>query len=417
MGKISIWNFLINEKKFLSFLGTRFFLTLAIQMQSVIAGWEVYNLTHDALSLGLIGLAEAIPAIGLALIAGYFADHYNRKKILISAIFVMILAVFILIYACSKDTIQHLGISGSVILIYIAIFIHGIARGFYSPTAFAFLSQLIDREKIARASTINSAIWQIAAISGPALAGFLFAWIGITVSLIIVLLCMIFALLFLLKVHYTYIPLITSKEPFFNSLKKGLQFVWNKKIILSSLSLDMFSVLFGGAVALLPIFSDEILHVGAEGLGLLRSAPSIGSVITMFWLGTQKPIHKAGVVLPIVVFGFGCSMIAFGLSTWFYSSMLFLFLSGVFDSISVVIRSNIIQLETPEEMKGRVSAVNTIFIGSSNEIGAFESGVAAKLLGTVPSVVFGGCMTLGVVITTVIRSSALRNYTTPNLRK
>lgn len=403
-----------DEKSFRYFLTTRFFLTLAIQIQAVAAGWEIYQLTHDVLSLGLIGLAEAIPAIGIALFAGYIADRSNRKHILVGAVVLMLVSSLALLLCTFDSSIRHLGNQQTVYVLYICIFFNGLARGFYSPTAFAFLSQLIAKEKLAVASTLNSTSWQIAAVVGPAIAGILFETVGITMTMSIVLGLMSIALFSLVSIPYKYVAIHVQHDPFLQSLKEGIRFVWNKKVILSAISLDMFSVLFGGAVALLPVFADEILHVGANGLGFMRAAPSLGSVITMLWLSMKTPIQKAGVVLLWVVAGFGLCMLGFACSQWFALSLGCLFASGIFDSVSVVIRSNIIQLETPDHMKGRVSAVNTIFIGSSNEIGAFESGVTAKWMGTVTSVFFGACMTLGIVGFTAWKSHSLRTYLLPH---
>lgn len=293
---------------------------------------------------------------------------------------------------------------------YAFILISGFARGFYSPAAFSVIPQLINRNLLTQASTLNSTSWQFAAVIGPALGGLFYAWFGIVYTFIIICLAIVVALFCISNIVLLFEPTAKRIESIGKRLKEGIAFVFNNKVMLSAISLDLFSVLFGGAVALLPIFANEILKVGAEGLGFLRAAPSAGAVITMLFLSAGQQIKQPGKTLITVVGGFGLCMIAFALSTNFYLSLLFLFLSGAFDSVSVVIRGNILQLLTPDEMRGRVSAVNTMFIGSSNEIGAFESGLAARLLGTVPSVIFGGCITLIVVAITNYKAKQLKEY-------
>ena len=245
---------------------------------------------------------------------------------------------------------------------------------------------------------------------GPASAGFLYADAGISITFIIVSVLIGLSFISILRIQSKPVSDLKPSEGMIKSLKAGVSYVYNNKVILSALSLDMFSVLFGGAVALLPVFADEILHVGPQGLGFLRAAPSLGSALTMIVIAMLPQMKKPGSTLIKAVGGFGLCMLLFGISTNFYLSLVILFLSGVFDSVSVVVRSNILQLETPDDMRGRVSAVNTIFIGSSNEIGAFESGLAAKLLGTVSSVIFGGCMTMGIVTYTQIKAKKLKEY-------
>lgn len=389
------------------FLGTRLFLTLALQMQAVIIGWEIYKITSDPFSLGLVGLAEALPAISVALYAGHIADIHNRKHILLLSLLGIMLSSAGMFYAFCGP------LSGSVQLwsIYACICINGIARGFYAPSSFAFISQLVPREILTYAGTLNSTIWQFAAVIGPALGGFAYAYIGIHYSFVSILVLSSIAFLSLAQIPYRFEPKAPVTEKIMSRLREGVSFVYHHKIILSALSLDLFSVLFGGATALLPIFADEILKTGPEGLGLLRAAPSLGAVLMMTYLSLRKTIQHAGIVLIRAVGAFGLCMLLFGISENFYASLFILFLSGAFDSISVVIRSNILQLHTPDEMRGRVSAVNTIFIGSSNEIGAFESGLAAKLLGTAQSVIFGGIMTLGIVAYTQKKAKALKSLT------
>ncbi len=385
-------------------------LTIALQIQAVIVGWEIFKITKDPLSLGLIGLAEAIPAISIALYAGHIADVSSKRNIIKWSIITMLFCSFGLLIATSDE--MHFSFPDHIILttMYVLIFLSGLARGFYAPTGFSFLSQLVDRSLLTKASTWNSSAWQIAAIIGPALGGLLYATIGITNTFLFVLAFTIISLIAILRIKSKPIIPQNANETIAERLMEGVKFVFKNKVILNALSLDLFSVLFGGAVALLPVFADEILNVGAEGLGLLRAAPSLGASLTMVWISMQKHPKRPGILLLYCVAGFGLSIIGFGLSTNLYLSLFMLFLSGAFDSVSVVIRGNILQLQTPDHMRGRVSAVNTIFIGSSNEIGAFESGVAAKFLNTVPSVIFGGSMTLLIVAYTSLKAKALKKF-------
>jgi MFS family permease len=400
----------LHNKEFMLFIAVRFFLTIALQMQAVVVGWQIFSIMKDPLSLGLIGLAEAIPALSIALYAGHVADMKSKRMILVRALLVLLFCSIGLTIFTTDDIVLGIGGSNSVRLLYVFIFISGFARGFYAPTSFAFLSQLVKREQLTVSSTLNSSVWQIAAIFGPALGGFLYAYVGITTTFFIILFLVMLSLLLVLFIAPKPVIPPPFAETIYNRLKEGVQYVWKDKVVLSALSLDLFAVLFGGAVALLPVFADEILHVGAEGLGMLRAAPSLGASITMIMITAMRPIAQPGKVLLWCVGAFGISIIGFGLSTSFYLSLFMLFCSGAFDSVSVVIRGNILQLQTPDHMRGRVSAVNSMFIGSSNEIGAFESGLAAKLLGTVPSVIFGGGMTLLVVGFTSFKAKALKQF-------
>lgn len=386
------------------FLATRLFLTLALQMQAVIIGWEVYKISNDALSLGLVGLAEAIPAISIALYAGHIADIHNRKTILQISLLVIILSSLGMYAALSN----YLPGNQSLAWVYTFICVSGFARGFYAPASFATISQLVPREMLTYAGTLNSTIWQFAAVIGPAIGGFTYAYQGLQGSFLYILAFSLIAIFAISQIKIRFEPKQIIGEKILDRLKEGVAFVYHNKVVFSALSLDLFSVLFGGATALLPIFANEILHTGPEGLGLLRAAPSAGAVLMMTYLSLRKNLQRPGIILLRAVAAFGLCMLLFGLSTNFYLSLILLALSGAFDSISVVVRSNILQLNTPDHMRGRVSAVNTIFIGSSNEIGAFESGVAAKLLGAANAVIFGGLMTLGIVAFTHKKAPSLK---------
>lgn len=388
------------------FVSARFCITLAIQIQSVVVAWQVYELTHDPLSLGLIGLAEAIPSIGVSLYAGHIADLIQRKKIILVCVSVLLIcsiALFFFTLEPGRFILEY-----GVISIYSVIFVSGIARGFITPAMFAYMPQLIPRELYSNAITWNSTLWETAAIGGPAVGGFLYGFAGIQASYLADVLLMLAGFSLALGVNNKPLPPESEEQGIIEKIRAGLRFVFNNQIILGAISLDLFAVLFGGAVALLPIFAKEILLVGPEGLGVLRASPSIGALMMAFYI-THHPIKKhTGKILLYCVAGFGVCMISFAVSTSFWLSLFLLMMSGMFDCVSVIIRSTLLQTLTPENMKGRVSAVNHIFIGSSNEIGMFESGLAARLMGVVPSVIFGGCMTLVTVGAVAFFAKSLR---------
>ncbi len=393
--------------EFRSYIAMRFLFTFAYQIQAVVIGWHIYQLTKDPLSLGLIGLAEAIPSIGVTLYGGYVADKSDKKNLLVRIISAMLLCSIVLALVTTKEAMTHLSQGLVIIIIYVMIFCIGIARGFYSPTAFSLMAQIIPKEHYPNSSTWNSGSWQAASIIGPAAGGLLYGFSGITSCFIVIVSFMVLALgsiLFFVKHHPAhYVP----KESIYKSLQEGIRFVFKSRMILGALSLDMFSVFFGGAVALMPVFANDILKVGSEGLGIMRAAPALGAVLTMFVMARYPPMNKPWRNLLMAVAGFGISIICFGLSRNFYLSLVCLFFEGAFDSVSVIIRSTILQILTPDEMRGRVSAVNSMFIGSSNEIGAFESGATARLMGTIPSVLFGGSMTLVIVLITYLKTRRL----------
>lgn len=388
------------------FISARFCITLAIQIQAVVVAWQVYEITKDPLSLGLIGLAEAIPSISVSLYAGHVADIMHRKKIIISCVSLLFLCS-ILLLSFTVDLGSFL-IQQGVLPIYVVIFISGIARGFLSPALFSYMPQLVPRELYSNAITWNSTLWETGSLSGPPLGGLLYGFFGISVAYITDVCLVLAGLILMLMVSNKPLPEVSSEEGVVKKIKAGLRFVFNNKIVLGAISLDLFAVLFGGAVALLPIFADTVLHVGKVGLGFLRAAPGVGALLMALYL-VHHPIQKnAGKIMFLCVAGFGVCIILFGLSTSFWISLFLLSLSGVFDCVSVIIRGTLLQIYTPENMKGRVSAVNHIFVGSSNEIGMFESGVAARFMGAVPAVIFGGCMTLAVVGVTSWFSKSLR---------
>lgn len=403
-------------KEFRSYLLMRFFLTIGYQVQGVVIGWYIYSITKDPLSLGLIGLAEAIPAIGIALYGGYIADKSNKKTLLQKVVGLILLSSSILFIITLPSVTLRLGESLLISLIYVMIFVNGIARGFYAPTAFSLMAMIIPREHYPNSSTWNSSAWQIASIGGPAVGGLLYGFAGINHTFFFILICLSISFIstfFFKSRPSTYVQTTNILQ----SLSEGLRFVFKSKMLLGALSLDLFSVFFGGAVALIPVIATEILHVGAIEFGFLRAAPAIGAVITMLLMTRFSPMGKPWRNLLFAITGFGISIICYGLSTNFYLTLFFLFLEGAFDSVSVIIRSTILQLLTPDDMRGRVSAVNSMFIGSSNEIGQFESGLTAKLMRTVPAVVFGGSMTLLVAATTWYKTKKLVSLTLDDINK
>ena len=396
-------------KEFRLFLAMRFALVFAWSMQFVIIEWEVYSLTKNPLSLGIIGLMEIIPAVAMALFAGHIVDQNEKKSLLVKCLIGFSIVSLGLFLITVPEFVSNLSKATVLWVIYALVFLGGLVRAFIGPTVFSLLSLIVPKKNYPNAATWSSSTWQLAAMFGPALAGFSIGIIGVHWSMCLVFACTIIALLLLSQISKK--PILNPKigEPIFQSLKEGVKFVYNNKTILGAISLDMFAVLFGGAVALLPIFAQDILKVGSEGFGVLRAAPAVGSIITMLAAAYFSLNKNAGVKLLTAIFIFGLCIIVFGLSEIFWVSVLALFLSGVADGVSVVIRNTILQLHTPDNMRGRVSSVNSIFVGSSNELGAFESGVTAKLMGVVRAVVFGGCMTIGTVFVTALISPSFRN--------
>jgi len=398
----------MHHRDFRFFLAYRFFMTSATLMQSVVVGWQLYNITKDVLSLGMIGLTEVIPQVSIALIAGHYVDIWDRKKIIFNTTFLLLFGSSLLvIYSVPSSNLQHLL---GIVPIFFTIFLTGLVRGILMPANVALLGQLVPRELLAGAATWSSTTWEIAAVSGPAIGGLVYGFFGVVpaYSLIFLFYFISIVFLFFIKSPVKIISVYGPQEAIFARIKEGIHYVFRSQILLSAFALDMFAVLFGGAVAMLPVFASDILKVGPEGLGILRASPAVGAILMSVILAFHPPVKRSGPILLYSVFGFGICMIVFALSRNFILSALCLFLSGSFDNVSVVIRATILQLYTSNEMKGRVAAVNSIFVGSSNELGAFESGVAARVMGLIPSVVFGGVMTLVVVVVAAWKSPSLR---------
>jgi len=386
----------------------RLMTTLTIQIMSVSVGYYVYELTNDPLMLGFIGLAEALPAIIVSLWAGHLADKYNRRNLLIACIAVLLICSFALLVVAMKQA--QLTTAATLSFIYGIMFCTGIARGFFSPTNFAFLPQIVDRDRLQNAISWNSSTWEVASITGLGIGGLIYGYGGVVAAFGTMSALCVVALIFALQISAHPVPLFDRTESALTRIRAGLDFVFSKQVIIASIAMDLFAVFFGGAVALIPIFAKDILKVGPEGAGILRAAMAVGAISMAVFLA-HKPLGKgAGKIMLACVAGFGLCIIIFGLSTNFYLSFAVMVFAGMFDEVSVFIRSALVHFQTPEHLKGRVSSVSTIFITSSNELGAFESGLAARAFGTVPSVVFGGLMTLAVVGITWWRAPKLRNY-------
>lgn len=391
-----------NNRAFLRLLTYRVQMSLAYQSMAVVVGWHIYELTRDPWSLGLVGLAEVIPYFSTALFAGYAVDHYSRR------LFGVFSAVVLFFNALTLTAVSAGWLGGDPVWwIYASIAVTGLARAFIAPTYSSVFALILPRAQFARASGVGTSVFQVGLVAGPALGGILVGWAGTTAAYAVAtLLCLGAALaLWSLKLKE---PPSAQGRPVFTSIAEGLRFVYGNQVILGAQLLDMFAVLFGGAVAMLPAFIHEVYRVGPEGLGILRAAPAIGAVAVSVYLARHPLNRHAGRWLLSAVAGFGLCMIAFALTPHFWMAAFILLLSGLCDGISVVLRATIVQLGTPDAMRGRVSAINGIFIGSSNELGAFESGLAARLMGLVPSVIFGGMMTLGVVAATARLAPKLR---------
>lgn len=401
---------------FKKLMASRFFFTLAVQMQAIVLGWRMYELTKDALYLGLIGLAEAIPALSLALFAGYIVDRSRPLVIYRRLVFVSLTSGLMMLIS----QLPSLGISVSlqVSLLFVSSFLTGCARAFSQPSIYSLVPKLLPRNLFQKSSAWMSSAMQTARMSGPALGGLLYGFLGVSGSAFFVCAFLSITSVLLLTIEYNQPANVPVKgKSVTEDILSGARFVFKHPILFPAMSLDMISVLFGGVTALLPIYAAEILFVGPQGLGLLRAAPAIGAFLMSAYLIRVEVKKKAGIRLFVAVAGFGVCILVFAFSRNYLLSLGALIMSGVFDSVSMVIRTAAVQLSSPDHMRGRISSVNTIFIGSSNELGEFESGVAAKLLGTMPAAVFGGVMCLLSVGTIAIFSKNLRKLDLEELEK
>lgn len=378
-------------RDFRALLVSRFTWWFVMSGLTIVVGYQVYLLTRDPLALGLLGLVEAVPALALSLFGGHLADRRDRRTIVV--VFQLVTAGAVLALAALSVDETRFGLAG----IFAVIFVTGIASGLQRPAYAAFEVQVIPEEHMMRGSSLSSGTGQMGGIIGPAICGLLYAVVGVTATYVILALLFLVSVGALLVIAPKPMPPIVASESLRESLASGLRFVRRSRILLGGMSLDLFAVLFGGAVAMLPIFATDILRVGPEGLGLMRTAPSLGALAAFSIAAWRPPKAHAGVTLLVSVAGFGASIIVFALSTNFALSLLALFMTGATDGISVVIRSIITRVASPENLRARIASVEYLFIGASNEVGEFESGVMAKLLGAVPSVALGGMVTLVVV--------------------
>ena len=396
-------------KEFNIFLLMRFLLVFGWSMQFIVIEWQVYSITKDPLSLGIIGLMEIIPAFSMALFAGHIVDQKEKRNLLALCIATFSLISLGLCFLTTDSILESLSTNKILYGIYGLVFFGGFLRSFFGPTIFSLVALIVPKKIYHNAATWSTSTWKTASVSGALFGGFSISLMGVanTLLLVFVLVILSFIVVFFIKKK----PILNTKigEPIRESLKAGVTFVFQNKSILGALTLDMIAVLFGGTVAILSVFAQDILKVGSEGFGILNASISLGSIVTMF-ITTYIPINKnTGKKLLVAVFIFGLSIIAFGLSSIFWVSILALFISGAADGISMIIRQTILQIKTPDEMRGRVSSVNSMFVGSSNELGAFESGLAAKIMGPIAAVVFGGTMTLLTVGATAIVNPTLRD--------
>jgi len=408
---------LVINIEFTWFVIARFLFIAGLRMTPVLLGWKLYEVTGSKLSIGILGLSEVIPAVLFALPAGVKVDRSNKHRLIsicMALYFLLMIGLLIVTSEWFTSEVSSLGKTSSkqIIqwLIYGLVFCTGVIRAYSSPAINAFLAQLVPQESLVRAVSINSMTWLIAAVTGPALAGLLLGYTNITIAFSITCISIFIAVILFQLIKAKPVSWQPGKTKTWDGVKEGLNFVLHQKALLSAISLDMFAVLFGGAVGILPVFAVDILHIGPEKLGWLYAATYLGNFIAIALLISKPLKTKQGKTLLYMVAGFGICIIIFAISKNFWLSFAALFISGLFDGVSVIIRGTIVQLFVPNEMRGRVSSVNSIFVASSNELGQFESGVAASVMGTVPSVIFGGCMTLFITIFTWIKAPTLRKF-------
>jgi MFS family permease len=394
---------LLRQPEFRALLGARGLAALGMSAIATAVAFQTYQITGEPLALGLLGLVEAIPALGLMLFGGHVADRRDRRSIIIVTGSVLVAGTLALTLLSLEPS--TLGLAG----ILAVVFLIGVAAGFERPALTAFEAQVIPIEHATRGASWTGSVWTAGAIVGPAAAGLAIAFLGIPATYGVLTVLMAIAVVLVTRIGRKPMPQPDAGEGTLESLASGVRYVVKNQVLLASMALDLFAVFFGGAIALLPVFASDILGVGPIGLGLLRTAPSVGALLAMLATARVPPKRRAGPVFLVCVAIFGVSMLVFGLSTTFALSMAALFIAGLADGVSVVIRIVILRVESPEAMRGRIASVNHVFIGASNELGAFESGVAATLLGVVPSVIAGGLLTLGIV--------ALAAWLAPELRR
>ena len=387
--------------------------TLSYQILAVTAGWHIYSITHDVLSLGLLGLAEVLPYFCSSLFAGHAVDVLSKRRLALAGcachVLIAIIMVIVVSATDSADLIPA--------WIYAVVGLAGLARSLLRPSYQAMVVRIVEREHLAKAAAMGTVVFDISLVSGPMLGGLLIAATGVMMAYLATGLCALIAIAAILTLRYEEPARESDGLSVFASIGEGLRFVFSTQIMLAAITLDMFAVLFGGAVAILPAFIHEILNGSPENLGLLRAMPAAGSILISLWL-TRVPLERnSGKIMMLSVAGFGLATIAFGFCSSLWLAATCLFFTGLFDGVSVVLRHTILQLVTPQKMQGRVSAINGLFIGSSNELGALESGLAANLLGLAPSIVFGGGMTLLVVLISWFAAPQLRQMQVGDLQR
>jgi MFS family permease len=398
----------MRNREFRSLVMGRFLFIMGLRMMSTLVGWWIYNLTNAPFAIGIVGLSEFLPAFSFALYAGHVIDISEKRRLILRGMVLYLAAAFLLLFLSTSFTSLHLRPRLIAISIYFVIFCTGIIRSFTGPVFNVILAQVVPKKALQNATTWNQGAWLSASVTGHASGGFLIAGLGNSGTLAVI--CILIFLAFTMLLQLKSKPALNERgeKKTWESVKEGLHFVFKTKELLGAITLDLFAVLFGGAVAMVPVYARDILKVGPQGFGFLNGASDLGSICIVILL-TFFPIRrKQGKKLLLAVAGFGTCIIIFGLSKLFWLSFGALMISGMLDGISVVTRGTIMQLKTPDQMRGRVMSVNSMFINSSNELGQFESGLAAKLLGVVPSVVFGGCMTWLVVIGTWFKAPTLR---------
>lgn len=398
----------LQEKEFRLYILARFVYIMGLRMVATVVAYKLFQLTQSSLAIGLVGLSEFIPVFCLALYAGHIIDKSDKRSLLLKGIVSYAFCVLALVVLTLPTVEQKLGIQKSEYCFYGVIFITGIIRAFAGPTSNAIVSQLVPRNLLQFASNISSSTWLIASITGHASAGFFIAWFGVNTTFLIILGYTTTAAILVAQISKKPIVNIAKKTAALESVREGLRFVFTNKIMLGAISLDLFAVLFGGTVALIPEFASKVLAVGPIGFGWLNAASDLGSMSVIVLLTIFPMRQKQGKRMMLSVAGFGACIIIFGLSNIYAISFAALCVSGMCDGISVMVRGTILQLTTPDEMRGRVSSVNSMFINSSNELGMMESGLASRAFGLIPSVVMGGCITILVVLITWFKAPTLR---------
>lgn len=401
----------LNHREYRLYIFVRFFYIMALRMVATVVAYQLFHLTKSSFSIGIVGLSEFVPVFSLALYAGHVIDRSDKRTLLLRCILLYSVCVLALIIVTMPNIENKVSITTLSFIFYIIIFCSGAIRSFAGPASSAIISQLVPKNVLQYAANISSTSWLAASITGHASAGFLIALAGVHLTFYVIIVYVLLAAFALSKIEKKPVAHNNPDAKTWESVKEGLSYVFKHKILLAAISLDLFAVLFGGATALIPEIADRILKVGPIGFGWLNAAIDIGSVIMIILITLNPMRKKQGLILLFVVAGFGLCIITFGLSDFYVLSFCALIVAGMLDGISVVIRGTILQLTTPDEMRGRVSSVNSMFINSSNELGQFESGMTAKIFGGAqPAIVFGGIMTVIVVIISWIKAPRLRKF-------